>query len=285
MLSQEEERYIFNKAYLPEHVLNLMIPVSEGEPYLTNGYLYFSKDNWIIFIGYPLGCDFTTQGLEDALNGAVKKHTPENVWLIAPEIPASLSQSCAGKESDRYYKLEMDGLEVKKDLMHAVRKTSGTLTVERGRTISKEHACLISEFIEREKPQPMVEKLFLSMHGYVNISGSSVVLSAFDKKDALTAFYVIETGAVNFTTYVVGCYSKKNYVPHASDLLFFEMINLAKDSGKSYINLGLGVNEGIRKFKEKWGGTPFLRYEFCEYRPSGGRINLFEILRRLESKL
>lgn len=51
-----------------------------------------------------------------------------------------------------------------------------------------------------------------------------------------------------------------------SDLLFYEMINLAKEHGKGYINLGLGVNEGIRRFKEKWGGVPFLRYEFCEYR-------------------
>jgi len=65
---------------------------------------------------------------------------------------------------------------------------------------------------------------------------------------------------------VIGCHSKKNYVPHASDLLFFEMLTLAKEYGKNYINLGLGVNEGIRRFKEKWGGVPFLRYEFCEYR-------------------
>ncbi|MFZ3090961.1 MAG: hypothetical protein WA240_10125 [Nitrospirota bacterium] len=32
------------------------------------------------------------------------------------------------------------------------------------------------------------------------------------------------------------------------------MINLAKEHGKGYINLGLGVNNGIRRFKEKWGG-------------------------------
>ena len=25
-----------------------------------------------------------------------------------------------------------------------------------------------------------------------------------------------------------------------------------------------GVNEGIRRFKEKWGGIPTLRYAFCE---------------------
>jgi len=29
---------------------------------------------------------------------------------------------------------------------------------------------------------------------------------------------------------------------------------------KKSLNLGLGVNAGIRRFKEKWGGTPFLKY-------------------------
>jgi hypothetical protein len=28
----------------------------------------------------------------------------------------------------------------------------------------------------------------------------------------------------------------------------------------------LGVNDGIRRFKLKWGGKPYLNYEFCECR-------------------
>ena len=29
---------------------------------------------------------------------------------------------------------------------------------------------------------------------------------------------------------------------------------------KKAVNLGLGINSGIRRFKEKWGGAPFLKY-------------------------
>jgi hypothetical protein len=42
------------------------------------------------------------------------------------------------------------------------------------------------------------------------------------------------------------------------------MIEMSKQYGKHYIHLGLGVNEGIRGFKKKWGGTPTRRYEMCE---------------------
>ena len=50
------------------------------------------------------------------------------------------------------------------------------------------------------------------------------------------------------------------HVPGASDLLLREMVNLAHAEGKKTINLGLGINTGIRRFKEKWGGVPFLPY-------------------------
>ena len=83
----------------------------------------------------------------------------------------------------------------------------------------------------------------------------------------MSAYYVLELGAETFLTYVVGCHSKVNYVPHASDLLFHKMIEVAKEHQKEYVHLGLGVNEGIARFKKKWGGLPFLKYEFGEISP------------------
>jgi hypothetical protein len=58
---------------------------------------------------------------------------------------------------------------------------------------------------------------------------------------------------------------------------------MAREYGKGYINLGLGVNPGIRRFKEKWGGKPSLPYEFCEYRSGipGMRTMINSLLSRL----
>ena len=60
-------------------------------------------------------------------------------------------------------------------------------------------------------------------------------------------------------------------------------MRLTREQGKGVIHLGLGVNKGIRRFKEKWGGIPFLNYEFCEHRRGAGRIA--SVLRVLEGKL
>jgi hypothetical protein len=285
MISPEKEKDILNKAYVPEHIVNLMVPISKGDPSLIDDYIYFSKDNWIIFVGYPLEHGFTAENLEGVLIDVIKRSQPDYISLIAPEIPSSLVQLCQERESDYYYKLELNGLEIRRDLMRLIRRASKDLSVKKGKSISKEHTELISEFLERERPNPRIRELFLSMKEYVKQSETSIVLNAFDKKGELVAFYIVELGAVNFATYVVGAYSKENYIPHASDLLFFEMINLAREDGKSYIHLGLGVNRGIRRFKEKWGGVPFLKYEFCEYMPLKGHAGILKWVKILESKL
>ena len=85
------------------------------------------------------------------------------------------------------------------------------------------------------------------MPDYVARSSSACTLDARDKNGKLSAFFVVELGAKKFSTYVLGVHSKKHYVPHASDLLFQEMIKLTREHGKDTINLGLGVNEGIQK--------------------------------------
>jgi lipid II:glycine glycyltransferase (peptidoglycan interpeptide bridge formation enzyme) len=172
---------------------------------------------------------------------------------------------------------------VKASLKRAVDKASQELTIERAHSISKEHEALISELLKREKLPPRVRELYRAMPDYVAQSSTACVLNARDQKKRLSAFYVVEMGAKNFSTYVLGSHSKKHYVPHASDLLFFEMIELTREHGKDIINLGLGVNEGIRRFKEKWGGVPFLNYEFCEHRRESTKIT--SVIRILEGKL
>lgn len=266
MISPEETRYVLEKAYVPEHIVGLMTLVSGGEPFLFDRYLCFSAEGWAIVIGYPLEGDFRGEDLARVVDGACSRFRPATLWLIAPEVPRSLVGTDDERESDHYYTLDLLRFEMKTRLGVIVAKASRMLAVETGREISAAHQDLIAEFLERERPAPRVRALFLSMVDYVPRSETAVVLSARDKNGQLAAFYVVEFAARNFATYVVGGHSKRRYAPGASDLLFFEMVKLARERGKSHIHLGLGVNEGIRAFKTKWGGVPSLRYELLAQR-------------------
>ena len=264
MITPEEEAYILEKAYVPEHIVSLMALISKGDSFLIEDHLGFAKDNWLILVGYPLDENFSRERCERILKQTLEAFRPEYLWFIGPEIPDSLLESSRERETDQYYKLDLEKTKVKTSLQRMADKASKELRVERAHAISKEHQALIAELLKREKLPPRLRELYRAMPYYVARSPSACVLNARDHNGKLAAFFVIELGAKNFSTYVLGSHSKKQYVPHASDLLFLEMINLTMERGKNTINLGLGVNEGIRRFKEKWGGIPFLKYEFCE---------------------
>jgi len=264
MITPEDEKYILARAYVPEHIVSLMASISRGEPFFTDDYLGFVKDNWLILVGYPLDENFSLERCERVLKQVTETFKPEYVWFIGPEIPVSLLEFCTERETDQYYRLDLEQTKIKPSLQRMVDKASQELTVQRGHSISKEHEVLILELLKREKLLPRVRELYRAMPNYVAQSSNAYTLNALTKNGKLCAFYVVELGAKNFSTYLLGCHSKNRYVPHASDLLFFEMMKLTQEHGKNIINLGLGVNTGIRRFKEKWGGIPFLRYEFCE---------------------
>jgi hypothetical protein len=263
-LDPETEQTVLARAYVPEHIPGLMTRVSDSQPFLIEEYLGFVKDNWLILVGYPLEGDFTPERAGQIVEQAVETYRPEYLWFIGPETPPSLLDRCRTRQSDVYYQLDLAQTRPKSSLRRVARKAAERLAIERGRSFGPEHQALTAKFRQRQSLPPLIEALYEAMPAYVAGSETACVLEARDESGSLNAFYVVELAAQKFDTYVLGCYSRQPYVPHASDLLFWEMIDMAQARGKSLINLGLGVNEGISRFKKKWGGAPYLAYEFCE---------------------
>ena len=71
MITDDQEAYILSKAYVPEHIVSLMVLISKGEAFLIDDYLCYAKDDWLIIIGYPLGREFTA----DRFNALVQEVT------------------------------------------------------------------------------------------------------------------------------------------------------------------------------------------------------------------
>jgi hypothetical protein len=283
MITSKEESYISSQAYLPEHVVSLMVLLSRGEPFLIEDYLVFSKDDELIFIGYPLNRDFSLNHCEGILREVIETFHPESLRFIGPQIPSLLLKFCIERQTDQYYRLDLTQVKIKESLFRKLERVSHEVSVERTRSFSKEHEALVEEFLERKNLTFRVQELYKAMPYYISHSESACILNARDRKGRLCAFYVLELEARNFNIYLLGVHSKTHYVAHSSDLLFQEMIELTRDLGKNEIQLGLGVNEGVRRFKEKWGGTPFLQYESCEC--AYGKSRTLSMIQTLEGRL
>jgi len=261
MITEAEKKDILARAYVPEHTVGLMTLVSGGEAFLLEDYFACRAGEVLIVVGYPLDRRFSPHAFEKTLQRFITKLRPHSVLFVAPEIPASLAASCSERESDSYYTLDLQGKPVPGRLHRIVAKVGEHLIVERANRLDEAHRLLAEEFVARVSPPSRVKELLFRMWEYVGRSEGSLVLSAWDAQARLAAFYVMDLTARDFSTYIIGCHSRDDYAKGASDLLFFDMIRVSLERGKSFIHLGLGVNKGIRRFKEKWGGVPLLAYE------------------------
>ena len=264
MISAQEEAYILDRAYVPEHSIRLMTQVSGGEPFLINDFFMCRKANWLILIGYPLADNFTCDALEAVFSKIKKAFHPAWISLVAPELPSSIASSCRETQSDAYFTLETQSPMIRSPVKRNLRKARKNLRVELSTGMQKAHQALMHEFAARTPLPERVERLLFKMPDFVAAADTAFVLNAWDTDHKLTAFYVVDLEANRFANYVIGCHSKTNYVVGASDLLCLELIKLSQEYQKPYIHLGLGVNAGIRRFKEKWGAVPARRYEMCE---------------------
>lgn len=268
-LSPEQEASVLERAYVPEHIPGLMAGISGAAPFLMGDYLCLAHADWLIFVGYPLDGSFAVERCAAAAAQARAALRPAVLWFIGPELPPDLIADCRDRQTDVYYRLSLPAT-IKPALAREVRVAAASLTVSAGRAFTAEHVALADELLARASLPPLVAALYRAMPDYLARSPSAVVLDAHDAAGRLVAFTVVEGAARAFDAYVLGAYSRRHYAPHASDLLTATMIERTQAAGKRWLDLGLGVNDGIRRFKEKWGGRPALAYEFCEWRRGTG---------------
>ena len=265
MITSPEEEFIKNYAYVPEHMPGYGSVMSGGEPFLLEDYLCYKGKELLIFVGFPLKGTFNEKKVSEVLEVAVKRFKPAQVALIAPTTSL---RSGKRSETDIYYKLDLVNLKIRSKLKNMIQRASRELGVEKGREFKDEHRHLVKIFLSSRDVGEETRAIFERIPKYISLASTVWIFSARDRAGNLLAFDVAEFGAINYAFYMFNCRSRQHHVPGASDLLLQALIREAEQQGKTYVNLGLGVNQGVAFFKKKWGGLPFLTHEFLLYRPS-----------------
>ncbi len=254
---------VLTNARIPEHSVFFMRAMSCGEPFLADSHLFIAGEDWLIGIGYPLEGNHAPGRFEKALRNALKRVRPEHCWAAAPTLPPSLADHCV--EKDRYYILQTAAGLPSRPLALASR-AEGTLQVAWGRVFTPAHAHLWAEFTGSRDLPDRVRSLYERTPRVLAAVDNLHLLNAWDENGNLAACLLLDSAPARFVSYIIGAHSRMHYTPYATDLLFREMIFSARKQGKKEIHLGLGVNEGIRRFKVKWGGLPEMNYELAAWK-------------------
>lgn len=281
MLGPDEKGYIFQRAHIPEHLPDYVAAVTGVEPLLFRNHVLYRQGEVLVFVGYPLEGEFTEEVLRECLAEAVQEFRPGTLSLIAPRLPDWKRPAERGKE-DAYYRIDLRSLHPHSKVMNMIRRASTEASCEKSDHLGDEHARLIRDFIASRRLDEGTRFILERVPDYVNSVPTAVAFSARDRSGRLAAFTVAEYGTKDYGFYMFNFRSEEGAVPGVSDLLLHEAMLAALVRGKSFMNLGLGIHEGVAFFKKKWGAGRFLDYETCTYRLSGPQLlgRLFEFLGR-----
>ena len=283
MLSSQDRDRIYQKAYLPEHLWVYVEAISGGRAHLHDSYLCYVCGDHLIFVGYPLGSP--TAGPAEAFQSAWQRFQSATAAVIAPELALSF-RHVVTQESDDYYRMQLPFSPPAPKVANMLRRADRELLVVTGR-FQWEHRRLVNEFIKTHSLSSEQTFIYKRIGEYLKRSQTARVLEA-RKGPRLAAFSVVDFDSADCAFYMFNFRSTKIAVPGASDLLFHQMLQLAQSEAKQAVNLGLGLHPGVRRFKEKWGGRPFLRHcpaLIYRNKPTAGKSvwgQLTEVLEQLK---
>ena len=269
---------------VPEHSVSLMTRASNGRALREGNYLFWTDRDWLLGIGYPLeGERGSAEGFEQALKNVMARTGARDIRVAAPR----LSQGLAGHTNKRDWYYLLDLAKPVPQRLHNIASTySRSLRVEKSRVFSPAHRRLWGEFLTHKNLPANAEALYARVEELLKAPDCEVyALNAWTEDNRLAACLVVDTFMPGFDTYLLGAHSKAFYAPHASDVLFARMIEEAKGAGKGYIHLGLGVNEGIARFKRKWGGFAAFPYVEAQWREERKSSSVNVILHSLEASM
>lgn len=277
---------------VPEHSVPLMTCLSGGEALREDGYLFLlggqgdlrsasgsgaddDAGRWLMGIGYREDDDpDDPERFAAALTAVRRRVRADDYFCMAPLLPANLLKYRV--EEDVFYNLPA-AAPVPVALKGPLRRAGELLRVEESKNFSAAHRRLWAEFMRQTPLKARVRRLYAATERLVRDVPGAFLLDACDENGHLAASLVLDRTLPGCISYIIGAHSRAHYTPHASDLLFAAMLELARREGREHLLLGLGVNAGITRFKRKWGGCVGQPYQLAVWRESApaGHVDAF----------
>ncbi|MCX8026471.1 MAG: hypothetical protein N3A62_01265 [Thermodesulfovibrionales bacterium] len=265
MLTNSARQYIYDNAYLPEHMVDYVMAVSQAEPFIVDDYLFFIKGAHLIFVGYALDGENDMDTANKVLDLIVQKQGVKGIAILSPfDYPSQ--QICIQSDDDYYYRLNLADFRPSSRLRNSIRRAQREVTVSINRKIDDSHLKLIDEVVSLKLFDDATKYIFKRIPAYLNASDTVEVFNAINKEGKLIAFDIADYGSKEYCFYMFNLFSRKDYVPGVSDLLLYSVIETAIKKGKIYLNMGLGIDSGNEFFKKKWGAVRFIRHCYCYYK-------------------
>jgi len=253
-------------AVVPEQVVAYVSAVAGSRPRMVGPCIGYDSEGEFVLVGYPLHDPRDEGAMAEAVEQALQIPGLRRLTVIGPARPAS-APAGSRVEEDWYYALPVPPPEPAQKLRNLLQRASRELAVERGSPWGEDHLNLVQRYLDERPLAPGTRHIFARLSSYLAASPGSLLFSARLADGRLAAFAVGEFASLHTALFMFCFRDVRLAPPGSSDLLLSELLEEAGRRGHKRMNLGLGVNEGIRFFKRKWGAVDFLPFVQVTWEP------------------
>ncbi len=270
------------QAYTPDQLLAYVRAVSEVESFLLGEYVLHMNAGHAVLVGYALwqgdGAQYADKaGQATQLAAAVEflqnMEGLETVTLLAPRLMACVPAHAIVRE-DAYYFLELPlSLSERKNAFYMCQRALKSVNIQQvcGENARQAHFWtgahqeLVLSYIQRPDVTKDMGAIFQRLERYCH-EPHVCLFSAYDSvSNELQGFCVGDFSSWQTALYMFA-FRTQDAVPGVADVLLWSLIEEARRRGYARCNLGLGIHDGIRFFKQKWGARATLPMFECTWK-------------------
>jgi len=253
-------------AVVPEQVVGYVNAVAGSKPRMFGSCVGYSSGAAVVLVGYPLHDPLDGPAMAAAVDLAIQTAGLERITVIGPVRPPQAPET-SKIVKDQYYALPLPEPDAGQKLKNLLRRAGRDVRLVSGRRFENDHAALVQRYLDERPLAAGTRQIFSRLANYLAASAGSLIVSARRPDGRLAAFAVGEFTALS-TAFFMFCFRDPVSAPPGSaDLTLSGLLQEARQRGQTRMNLGLGVSDGIRFFKRKWGAEPFLPYVETSWRP------------------
>jgi hypothetical protein len=245
------------QAVVPEQVVPYALAVGDGAPRWFGACIGYQTGDHAVVVGYPLHDPLDRSAMAEAVDLAMDSPEVRRITVLAPTRPPQAPPHALFAE-DGYYGLELPLGPPRQKLRNLLRRAQREVKIDRGRTLEHAHDAIVKRYMAERSLAPGTRRIYSRLHRYLDASPGVLIFSARHGDGRLAAFAVGEFGALSSAFFMFCFRDPLSAPPGSADLALSALIREAEARGHQRVNLGLGVNEGIRFFKHKWSAELFL---------------------------
>jgi len=266
MIGPDRLERVTAAAVVPEQVVGYVNAVAGSKPRMFGSCVGYSSGAAVVLVGYPLHDPLDGTAMAAAVDLAIQTAGLERITVIGPVRPPQAPET-SETVKDQYYALPLPEPDAGQKLKNLLRRAGRDVRLVSGRRFENDHAALVQRYLDERPLAAGTRQIFSRLANYLAASAGSLIVSARRPDGRLAAFAVGEFASLT-TAFFMFSFRDPNLAPPGSaDLTLSGLLQEARQRGQTRMNLGLGVSDGIRFFKRKWGAEPFLPYVETSWRP------------------